>query len=358
MNTVKELWVHKKETQGRINITLFFVNIFLILCHIFLMFIYVAAGHKFMIGANIVSLILYISFTLTCYKKPLRYAGIVFLEIWVHMILAIISFGWQPCFQNWSFAIIAAYFLPAYGHEHKRSSYKSILFYTAIVVLTYFLVAVAIHVFDIPIMAPLNTTLTQILFILNNLITFFTIIMFSIFYTSNNRREKRELSRKASYDELTNMYNRYALSQISEHIIHEAKEEGKPYSVAIMDIDHFKEVNDTYGHLSGDMVLEQLSRVLRAYSMRGIISGRWGGEEFIMICPYDIEYTRFVKILDRLRTSIENRKFKIEADEEINVTISIGAAKIDDYVSLDTAVSRADENLYKAKNKGRNRVIS
>lgn len=358
MKTVKELMNNKNDPQGRINLTVFFANIFLLLGHIVLMVIYILANHHFMIGANIVSLFVYSFFIFTCYKNPIRYAGIVFLEIWVHMLCAIASFGWTPCFQNWSFAIIAAYFLPAFGLEHKRSSYKSILFYTSIVIVTYFVIAVAIYIIDIPIMKPLDDTLNRILFAINNLMTFFTIIMFSVFYTSNNRRKERELTRKADYDELTNMYNRYALMQLGGHIIKEAKGAKMSYSVAIIDIDLFKKVNDTYGHLSGDMVLEQLSRVLRAYSMRGIISGRWGGEEFIMICPYDMEYSRFVRVLERLRMSVENRKFKIEADEEINITISIGSTEIKDYASLDAAISRADENLYKAKNEGRNRVIS
>ena len=358
MNTIKELWANKKEAQGRMNITIFFINIFLLLCHIFLMIVYIIADHHFMIGANIVSLFVYSYYFLNCYKNSIRYAGIVFLEIWLHMLFAIASFGWTPCFQNWSFAIIAAYFLPAFGLEHKKSSYKSIMAYTSIVIVTYFLIAVAIYVIDIPIMEPLSDTMNRLLFALNNLATFFAIIMFSVFYTSNNRREKRELSRKASYDELTNLYNRYALTQLSGHIISEAKEEKKPYNVAIIDVDYFKNVNDTYGHLSGDMVLEQLSRVLRAYSMRGIISGRWGGEEFIMIAPYDIEYSRFTKILERLRMSVENRKFKIEADEEINITISVGSAKIKKYTTLEEAVSIADENLYKAKEEGRNKVVS
>lgn len=358
MNAVKELWAHKKETQGRMNITLFFVNIFLLLCHIYIMIIYIIAGHTFMISMNIISLLVYSLSIFNCYKKPIRYAGIVFLEIWVHMICAIISFGWTPCFQNWSFGIIAAYFLPAFGLEHKKSSYKSILFYTSVVILTYFIIAVAIYVIDIPIMTTLDTVLTRILFTSNNLMTFFTIIMFSIFYTSNNRRKERELSRKASYDELTNMYNRYALTQLSDHMIHEAKEFHKPYGIAIIDIDFFKEVNDTYGHSAGDEVLEELAGILRSYSIRGIISGRWGGEEFVMISPCDIDYAGFVRILERLRVKVEKHKFEINDGQEITLTISIGAFEMKEYTSLEEAVSKADENLYKAKNEGRNRVIS
>ena len=358
MNSIKDMWKNRRTPKGRIDVTVFFANIFLLMCHIFLMIIYIIADHHFMIGVNIGSLLVYSLCITRCFKKPIRYAGIVFLEIWLHMVFAVSSFGWTPCFQNWAFGIIAAYFLPVFGLEHKKSSYKHILFYTSIVILTYFIIAVAIYIVDIPIMKPLSDTMNRILFTANNLATFFTIIMFSVFYTSNNRREKRELSRKASYDELTNLYNRYALMQISEHVINEAQEVKKPYSVAIIDVDFFKNVNDTYGHLSGDMVLESLSRLLRAYSMRGIISGRWGGEEFIMICPYDIDYDRFVGVLERLRKSVENRKFKIEDNQEISLTISIGAARIDDHVNLDTAVSRADENLYKAKNNGRNKLIS
>ena len=355
-NELHDLWINKNEQHGRINITIFFINIFLLLCHIFLMVIYALINHKFMMGINVISLILYSVSIFKCYKKSLFYAGIAFLEIWLHMLCAIASFGWEPCFQNWSFAIIAAYFLPVFGYNNK-SSYKTTLFYTSFVVITYFTIAIVINKIDLPIYLELSNNMKTLLFILNNLITFFTIIMFSIFYTLNNKRKERELTRKADFDELTSLYNRYALTQISERVIKEAEIQKKHFSVAILDLDFFKEINDTYGHGAGDSVLEEIANILRSFSLKGIVSGRWGGEEFVMIAPSNIHYSEFLKILGRLREKISSTEFKIEENKTIKLTISIGAAKINNYCTLDEAISMADLNLYCAKNEGRNKVI-
>ena len=358
MDKIKELWINKNDPKGRIDITVFFINIFLLLSHIFLMIIYILVNNKFMMCINVISLILYASSIFWCYKKSLRYAGIVFLEIWFHMICAIMSFGWEPCFQNWSFAIISAYFLPTFGYNEKKASYKSTIYYTSFVILTFVIMYILVNVVNVPISQHLTETMTHMFFVLNNLITFFTIIMISIFYTSNNRRKQRELTRKADFDELTNLYNRYSINQLGKQIINEAKEKEKSYSVAILDIDLFKQVNDTYGHTSGDMVLVGLSDILRFFSIKGLVFGRWGGEEFVIIAPSSLEYSEFVKMLDRLRIKISRSKFKIENEKEINLTVSIGVAKIKEYKSLEKAVSLADTNLYKAKTTGRNKVVS
>ena len=114
MDAFYDLWLHKNELQGRVNITLFFVNLFLILCHIFFLVVFILVGHNFMIVYNSVSCVLYICMLHDCYRRPEVYVGIGFLEILAYMILCIFSFGWDAGFQNWTFAVITASFLPAY----------------------------------------------------------------------------------------------------------------------------------------------------------------------------------------------------------------------------------------------------
>ena len=358
MNILHDLWINKKEKHGRINITLFFINIFLLLCHVFFMVIYIKLNHSFMILINIISLLIYLTFIFLCFKKPYIYMKISFFEIWIHMLCAVISFGWDACFQNWSFGIIVAYFLPSFTELNKKQVHKQSFLFAGVVTLTYFLIALLTHYIDFKIRINLDYNMTNLLFIVNNLISFTIISMMALFYTSTSKRKVSELSRIAKYDELTNLYNRYALTQISEEIINSAKENNKSYSVAIIDIDFFKDVNDTYGHNAGDMVLEEFANILRSYSIRGIVSGRWGGEEFIMIAPYDIKYEQFVNILERLRIKVSKSKLKIDDNSEISITISIGVSKVDTYNILEDGVKKADINLYEAKNKGRNMVIS
>lgn len=356
MNDIKELWARRYEPQERVNLTVFFVNLFLLFCHIFLMVVYIFIGHSFMTYVNVVSLLVYLLFLTSCYKNIERYMGIAFLEIWLHLICGILSFGWTPCYQNWCFGMIAAYFLPSLNHDDKTSIHRP-FHYAFLIMFTYFFLATFFPLMHLKITTELDIYANSILFIGNNLFVFIAIILFALFYTKRTDRREKELTRKADYDELTSLYNRYALTQLSDKVVTASKENKKPYSVAILDIDFFKKVNDKFGHTSGDMVLKQLANILRSFSVRGIIAGRWGGEEFILIAPHNITYTDFKDTLEKLRLKVSQTKFRIEKKKDIKVTISIGSVKVSKYKDLEDSVSDADINLYKAKESGRNKLI-
>lgn len=357
MNKIQDLWINKNSSQGRIDITMFFINLFLIICHMFLMIIYIIVNHKFMIIINLISLLIYLSCIFYCYKNQKAYFLIALIEIWIHMLCAIASFGWKPCFQNWSFPLITACFLPIFSIKDNSRFKKQALFFSISIILTYSVTSVLINVVDYNILRPLDDFMNRLLFMVNNLFSFFSIVMLALFYTSTNKNRVRELSRIADFDELTGIYNRHSLYNVSESIVEESKLLQKPYSVAILDIDYFKSVNDTYGHPSGDDVLKQLAGLLKSLEDKDIVVGRWGGEEFVLLAPTNINYSNFKKILESFRIKVSNTIFKIEDNKEINITISIGAKKIRDYKQLDDAVSEADENLYNAKESGRNKLV-
>lgn len=357
MNEIRNLWKNRETKQGRLNLTLFFINVFLIMTHIFLLTIYIMIGHKLMISMYAVSLVVDMLFITNCYKHSEVFIGLSFFEIWIHMIFGTAIFGWNIGFQNWTFAMITAYFLPAFSPKQDRRPHKQSIFYALTLIISYFLLAILINIGDFKTPYQLDRLIKISLFISNNIMSFFTIVMFALFYTSYREEKVRELTRKADYDELTGLYNRYALLQISEQIKKDVQLSKSPYSVAIIDLDHFKNINDEYGHTSGDLVLNKFASILRAYSIKGIVPGRWGGEEFVMIAPSNISYSEFLIILETLRNNVEKRKFIIEDDKEINVTVSIGAEKIQDFKDLEKAVSQADINLYKAKETGRNKVV-
>ena len=121
-------------------------------------------------------------------------------------------------------------------------------------------------------------------------------------------------------------------------------------------IDFFKNVNDTYGHNSGDDVLKGISKILRKYSKSGVIVGRWGGEEFILIAPSNIDTLKFVKELDAIRKYIESGEF-VSQGQRIGITISIGVEKYRDGWGPKEIVDAADKNLYRAKESGRNKIV-
>lgn len=356
MDTIRALWKNKADSQGRIDITLFFVNIFLIISCIFLMVIYVLTDNVLMTRVNVISLLYHLLFFFRCFKNKELFIGSSFLEIFIHMVLATMSYGWHASFQNWVFALIIATFLPSFKSNVYRPSYKRSFLYAAIIIVSYFAFAISTNATHINVHSMVDQNYIMVLFIFNNVVTFSSIIMFSIFYTTKSEQRANELSRQAEYDKLTGLYNRYSLEQVSKDVLQEAEENKKPYNVAIIDIDFFKDVNDTHGHLSGDDVLREIANILR-FSNKDIIPSRWGGEEFVLLAPHTVSYKRFMNILERLRLKVSKTKFKIEDGKSINLTISIGAVSSNDYKCLDDVVGIADDNLYKAKKTGRNKTI-
>ena len=106
------------------------------------------------------------------------------------------------------------------------------------------------------------------------------------------------------------------------------------------------------------MILKQFAELLNALTNKDIVVGRWGGEEFVIITSNNIKYNDFVIMLEKLRIRISKYKFKIENKKTINITTSIGSTCSDNYEVIEETVKVADDNLYKAKNSGRNKLIS
>ena len=161
-------------------------------------------------------------------------------------------------------------------------------------------------------------------------------------------------------DQLTGLYNRRYLASHMSAMFDRAQWTGRPLSVMIIDIDHFKNINDNYGHDVGDRVIQQFaSRISNA--VRGIdLACRYGGEEFLIAMP-DTEMGFATVVAERLRQEIAVDKFTTDnASGELGITISIGIASTENGPESDTAqklIKRADEALYIAKTGGRNRVI-
>lgn len=173
----------------------------------------------------------------------------------------------------------------------------------------------------------------------------------------------RVLQRYALEDSLTGLNNRRAFMNRAETELKKAQREGTPVSVALLDLDHFKQVNDTYGHDVGDAVLRHFAGILKNAFRAGDITGRIGGEEFAIVLPR-IDRKGAYNILKRLCDTVAQSPcpYKNEAGEmaELYYTISIGftgPAQIGDE-TIDEMLSKADVGLYDAKEQGRNRVIA
>ncbi len=162
-----------------------------------------------------------------------------------------------------------------------------------------------------------------------------------------------EIKNKANKDYLTGLYNRRYLFDVGNKIYENCKTNNKTFAISIIDIDHFKMINDTYGHDIGDIALKEVSRVLNKNITTNALISRLGGEEFC-ICFYNRSEKEILELLEYIRKDFENNVIKID-NIELNYTISIGCS-LDFGKNIDYMIQDADKYLYIAKKDGRNRV--
>lgn len=163
----------------------------------------------------------------------------------------------------------------------------------------------------------------------------------------------------ALHDDLTGLYNRRSIRQTLSQQMSQALRTRRPLAVLLLDIDYFKNVNDTYGHLSGDKVLRDLARCLSERLRAQDVVGRWGGEEFVAILP-DTDASGAQMLAEQLRLAVERTHFSALDQQPIALTISIGvhALATPDADERDDMIGTADRAMYLAKQQGRNRVAS
>lgn len=168
-------------------------------------------------------------------------------------------------------------------------------------------------------------------------------------------REHLEVQRqKALIDPLTGLPNRAAWSERLDHEVNSWHQRGNSLSLAMLDLDHFKRINDGYGHLAGDKVLKIIANVLRKRLRPSDFIARFGGEEFVLLMP-DSALADALDVGEVLRAAIEACPFHFKG-EPVTITVSMGVAQFQPGERSDLALKRADEALYRAKAAGRNRV--
>ncbi len=333
----------------------------LLLCtHIILMIIYIIIPSKIMVFISIGSLIVYISGFFIIYKKHIRtFLIMTFIEAWLHIIIGVNVLGWNSGYQYWLFGLISAFFVQSYYYSNSllnTNRYASLIMGT-INGLTFFLLYHHSFRTDTLIILKSTSKAGQFLYDFNAFIGISSVILFTYIYTNQSYERQRQLQKCADYDQLTGLFNRYQMRHTTDDMIEVAQMKKTGFGVAIVDIDLFKNINDTYGHNEGDVILMQLSEILRKYAGGGLNVGRWGGEEFLYIGNTTITYEEFVTTMETLRKHVDNSIFG-STGKRLHITVSVGCAWFVHGMIFEDIIQVADNNLYKAKQTGRNKVIS
>ena len=175
---------------------------------------------------------------------------------------------------------------------------------------------------------------------------FLTIIIYIVY-----KKVKKGLEVEVITDKLTNIYNRLYFNEMYKYLINRYKRNKIPFSMIIIDIDNFKQINDTYGHKMGDKILSNVANILKDSIRRNDLAFRYGGEEFLILLP-DTKLKEAIKIAERIRKNIP-QKIKLE-NKEVTISAGVGEYKGEESTEF---FKKVDKALYEAKIKGKNKII-
>mgnify|MGYP001951571571 CR=1 FL=1 len=173
-------------------------------------------------------------------------------------------------------------------------------------------------------------------------------------YEQDKVKKEASIAEKNTQDDLTGLFNHRYLHMAIEKEISRASRYDLKFSLVFLDLDHFKQINDTHGHIVGDNILKRIAKLLCADLRSRDITARWGGEEFILLSSHTSADSAY-RLGEKLRLAIASTVFKAE-ERPITVTTSIGIAKFESPEKFDHSLALADQQLYRAKNTGKNKV--
>lgn len=167
--------------------------------------------------------------------------------------------------------------------------------------------------------------------------------------------EKEEMKKSIYLDNLTELYNRKYFFEYAEQFLTYSKRYDQPLTFLMADIDHFKKINDQYGHQTGDFILKEIASLLKSCFRNADVIARYGGEEFIIILP-NTNVKQASHVAERFRNKVSGKIFQYQ-NKKMKITVSAGISLLNCNDTIDTLIERADHYLYRAKNSGRNQIV-
>lgn len=323
--------------------------------HIFLMILFAVIGITGMVLLNVFSALFYIFIFFI--KKDFSENSIVasYFEIIFFATLSTIMLGRQAGFVLYIVGMISVVFYLAYHHQNKRFIYQGI---GALVVLSLVIMEPQYSGFFAGYKAVIGPH-GRLFYIMNLLITLVTVVIVSFLYAQEINQMNREiveinaeLDYQASHDELTGLLNRHEMNRYLDEI---ANTKTKQVMVAMMDVDDFKKINDTYGHGAGDLVLKAIAGLMKKY-LKDFKVARWGGEEFLVVSELCDRKQSF-SIMKEFHSAVEELTLDYE-NQKIEIYITVGLVYGGDPGKINHLILEADNLLYIGKKNGKNRILT
>ncbi|MBA6418848.1 diguanylate cyclase [Pseudomonas neustonica] len=308
-------------------------------------FIFLILGSPVLAWVNVISVAMYV-YAYRAFSQRRNRLAIMLIrtEVLVHAGLGTVLVGWESGFHYFLLMFIPALFVSMRARSAWILAVCLWLYYVGLDVLMWYIEP----------LQPISSGALLGVHVFNLTIVFCMFSYLALFYVVTVTRAHRRLARMATTDPLTGLFNRRHIIELTEKEL--ARHHRRPSNLTfmLMDIDHFKQINDQFGHDMGDRALVAVSKALQGALREQDFIGRWGGEEFLVILP-DTDLEQATASAERLRSAIES--LELEQDgERVSVTLSIGITQYRAEELLSSAVARADHALYAGKSAGRNRV--
>lgn len=278
---------------------------------------------------------------------------LAYIEVNLHAGLAIWLLGWDTGFYYYMFAISPVLFI----NPARPLAEKIVLAMFPVL----FLILLFYHSAETTATYQLDHLVIHFLHLSNLIATVMLVAYLAHYYSkgvldSERRLQKltRDYEQLATYDSLTHLLNRHAMNQAIEDEVSRFRRDGKPFVLALGDIDDFKKVNDRYGHYAGDVLLKEMASRMEQRLRRHDVISRWGGEEFLILLA-DIDLNEAESVLNELRKELSS-PIKIKSLRH-STTITFGAAQYSDEQGIEQTIQAADRAMYQGKRAGKNRVV-
>lgn len=333
--------------------------------HFIYILLFYRIGYIPMVIYNIICVSLYLYLGIKSSQEGTNYHNFyvyLCIEIPLHAVLCTLILGWDYKFMLFMFGMIPiAFYIIVFIDGVKHSILVPTILSLFYVLLYLIVKYMGEHIN--PILMTEEVAKYEYFFMyFNTVITFIMILAFSIVFSfeynyihNKLTSENNRLGNYASYDTLTGLLNRRSIDAHLDRTYKNHYREEESFSVIMCDIDHFKNVNDTYGHEAGDYVLKEVASVISKEVRDNDVVGRWGGEEFFIILNTNKDSA--VKLAERVRTAIESHTFTYKA-ATLHITMTFGVSAYRSGTDIGSLVRSADKKLYRGKESGRNQVVS
>ena len=336
-----------------------YINVVLMLFHLGFALLFWKYEAWVLVGYQCISsFLLLFAYAMLHKKKKWTYILSIYLDILLFMILAVIYLGWEYGFQQYCISFVASFIFTDFYMSRDRKISSKTKMIVAVDVFLY--VGLRLWTYEHPYVYYIDNRLLVIFFYLvNSLVGFSFLIMYLFFYSNTVHRLENSLIEMANVDALTGISNRRRMQDMLKTVLDEYENQRYQTVIAMLDIDHFKKINDTYGHDVGDEVLVRLAQILqnKHRENESFHVSRWGGEEFLVFYErHQKSREEVISEFDSLRQQVQNMEVEYNGNT-IQITVTIGLAFYEKGESIHKLIKVADQNLYEGKNSGRNKVV-